>query len=41
MKVLKEGQFSQKGAIRTNTEHQQLDNLDLLRKQPHPGPFTT
>ena len=41
MKVLEKSVFSQKEIISTNTECQELDDLDFLRKQPHPGPFTT
>ena len=41
MKVLEESVFSQKGIISTNIERQKLDDLDFLRKQTHPGPFTT
>ena len=41
MKVLEEKEFSRKEIISTNIELQTLDDLDLLRKQPHPWLFTT
>ena len=41
MKVLEEKEFSRKEIISTNIELQKLDDLDLLRKQPHPWLFTT
>ena len=41
MKVLEESGFSQKEIISTNIERQKLDDIDFLRKQPHPGPFTS
>ena len=41
MKVLEEGGFSQKEIISINTEHPKLDDLDFLKKHPHPRPFTT
>ena len=41
MEVLEESGFSQKEIISTNVERQELDDLDFLKKQTHPGPFTT
>ena len=41
MKVLEESGFSQKEIISTSIERQKLDDLDFLRKQPHPKPFPT
>ena len=41
IKVLEESGFSQKEIISTDIERQKLDDLDFLRKQLHPGPFTT
>ena len=41
MKVLEQSRFSQKEFISTNIERKKLDDLDFLRKQRHPGPFTT
>ena len=40
MKVLEESGFSQKEIISTNIKRLKLDNLDFLREQPHPGPYT-
>ena len=36
MKVLEESSLSQKQIISTNIEPQKLDDLDFLKKQPHP-----
>ena len=41
LKVHEESGFSQKEIISTNIECQKLDDLDFLRKQTNPGPFTT
>ena len=41
MKVLEQSRFSQKEFISTNIERKKLDDLDFLRKQRHPEPFTT
>ena len=41
MEVLEQSRFSQKEFISTNIERKKLDDLDFLRKQRHPEPFTT